>query len=314
MTISGHGDAIFWLRFYRGQPRDVAVLTNVPGNPAYSITNMVSRISDFVAKRFSVDLSELIVFEIWPRRDSRPSQTQQVTFTNDGTEKRPGWRDMRDAAHIDTAPFTGSPEWWDSDRDRIEALVDAPLPGLPEHEELYARVLALGGGTVDELWRPMFSAIDVRELPLPHNPSSCHWVPRFRAIEKRLAGCFADDELAAGREFLTTLSPEDRSLCEFHAADWAAIADESVRIIDELGSRSPDNYVAAVDDSPLAEPELGWLDSLFRDPIDVKGGSYTNGQHRGCALRFSGAERAAVVTGYESLGEVNTDWTYGGDG
>jgi hypothetical protein len=56
-----------------------------------------------------------------------------------------------------------------------------------------------------------------------------------------------------------------------------------------------------------------WLESLFRDPVFIGGGSYTNGQHRGCALRFSGAERAAVVVGYEFLDEFSTDWQYEGE-
>jgi hypothetical protein len=68
--------------------------------------------------------------------------------------------------------------------------------------------------------------------------------------------------------------------------------------------------------APLDLPtgDLRWLLSLFDNPINIEGGSYANGQHRGCALRFSGAERAAVVTGSEVLGHVCTDWTYLGDG
>ena len=64
----------------------------------------------------------------------------------------------------------------------------------------------------------------------------------------------------------------------------------------------------------MAKIERGWLCSLFDDPVFIGGGSYTNGQHRGCALRFSGAERAAINTRDESLGMVCDDWVYGGDG
>jgi hypothetical protein len=40
-----------------------------------------------------------------------------------------------------------------------------------------------------------------------------------------------------------------------------------------------------------------WLVSLFADPIVLseKRDHNVNRQHRGCGLRFSGAERAAVV-------------------
>ena len=61
--------------------------------------------------------------------------------------------------------------------------------------------------------------------------------------------------------------------------------------------------------------DLRWLVSLFEQPVIVTGGGYTDGQHRGCALRLSGAPRAVVVTGSEDvpLPRLN-DWQYEGDG
>jgi len=308
---SGREDSICWLRFYRGDPC-VAIVTNVPGNPAYSVTNMVSKVADHIARRFSVDIAELVLFEIWPRIESHEPKNQRVTFTSDGKEKPPGWRKSRDRPALDTSPFTGSPEWWSAERTDIETLVGESLPDLPSHETLYQRVLALGGGTSDQAVRHLFAAVDVRELPSPHNPSSCHWITRFRSIEEKY-GPTERDRLQAGREFLDGLTLDDRRKCPFHAADWAAVADASVHIIEELGRRDTGDYLSAVGSSGLAEPELMWLESLFRDPVFIGGGSYTNGQHRGCALLFSGAERAAVVVGYEFLDEFSTDWQYEGE-
>ena len=179
---------IYWLRSYKGAPRCVAVLTEVPGNPSLSVTNAISRVSAFVADRFLVDLSEL---------------------------------------------------------------------------------------------------------------------------DKQGVG----DKLEAGRHFWGTLSPETCALCRYHKADWAAIAEESVRVIEQLGPRDDDHdYVAAAQGSHLPRRDKEWLRSLFADPVVIAGGGYTNGQHRGCALHFSGAERAAVVTDLEPMGFVDTDEVYLGEG
>ena len=165
--------------------------------------------------------------------------------------------------------------------------------------------------------RPLFDAFAVSELPPPHNPFSCHHSQRFRRIAEQTqvgADSWREADLVAGRAFLGTFTPDDLRACRFHEGQWRAIADESVRIIDLLGRRDPEDYAAAARRSPLRKTDRRWLVSLFADPIVIGRSSYTNGQHRGCALRFSGADRAAVVCGYESLDEECVDWTYEGDG
>jgi hypothetical protein len=152
----------------------------------------------------------------------------------------------------------------------------------------------------------VFSVVNVRDLPPPHHPFKCVWVGRFRAIEQRLQPVTDgesdhDRELAAGREFLGTLSAWDRWLCSlchpYHRPNWAAIADESVRILEELGGGQEfETYVAAARRSGLREPERDWLEGLFfPEPIWIIGDHYEYGQHRGCALRFSGAKSVAAV-------------------
>ena len=163
----------------------------------------------------------------------------------------------------------------------------------------------------------MFAAIPVEELPPPHNPSRCKHLARFRRLVDLMheRGLSAEEATeAAGGEFLASLTPEDLGVCRFHRARWDLIASESVRIVDSLGRRDPEDYVAEARRSTLPARERRWLESLFRDPIDIAGGGYTDGQHRSCALRFSGAQQAAVVTGDELLGEESTDWKYEGDG
>ncbi len=44
VPLAGRPAGIYWLRFYRGTPRSVALLTEVPGNPSLSVTNAMSRV------------------------------------------------------------------------------------------------------------------------------------------------------------------------------------------------------------------------------------------------------------------------------
>ena len=178
-------------------------------------------------------------------------------------------------------------------------------------------MLALGGGTTEEIVRDIFEAVSVTRLPPPHNPAQCKHRDRFAPIsaQHQAAGKdWFDADLEAGCAFLATLTPGDLRTCTYHQANWKAIAGASVRILENLGPREPKDYLAAAERIRLRRRDRPWLFSLFRDPIIIVSSSYTNGQHRGCALRFSGAERAVVVTGTESLGEENADWTYLGDG
>lgn len=313
VPLIGDREGIYWLRFYRGAPRCVAVLTEVPGNPSLSVTNAISRVSAFVADRFSVDLSELIVFEIWPRTNEMSPAVKYLTFTGGGGSRRPGSRQQRPTGG--DLPFTGRPVWWSSKREEIEELVGVALEALPSHSELYDAVKAMGGGTGQESFRRIYTAVAVEKLPPPHNPSRCHYKSRYEKLRRELTTQGVEDELEAGWRFWSTLSPETCAICRYHKADWAAIAEESVRVIDERGPRDDDHdYVAAAQGSHLPKRDKEWLRSLFDDPVVIAGGGYTNGQHRGCALHFSGAKRAAVVTDLESIGYVDTDEVYLGEG
>jgi hypothetical protein len=170
---------------------------------------------------------------------------------------------------------------------------------------------------MDEQWRPVFEAVKVTDLPAPHGPFRCQHRDRFDLIYKReRAGAESWHEAArrAGRLFLASLTAADLKACSYHDADWKAIADESVRIIESLGRRDREDYDAEAERSTLAEEDRRWLVSLFAAPIVIGADMYTNGQHRGCALRYSGADRAAVVTGDESLGEELPEWIYEGEG
>jgi hypothetical protein len=287
-------DGIFWLRLYQGELKYIAVITEVPGNPSLSATNGAEHIADYVLSRFGIAAEDLVFFEVWPR-GALPTIGPQ----------------------IHRVQFHGSLKWDKLTMSDLEQYIGDKLPNLPDHEELYGEVLTLGGGNVQKVWRPIFDVVPVKELPFPHNPSGCKHIDRFAKYEdavreEDLAG--VDIQLEAGSRFLKSLTPREIRTCEYHKANWKLIAEESVRIVTTLGELDPEVYVDMADKASIPAKERTWLASLFYDPIHIGGGSFTNGQHRACALRFSGAPLATVVINEQLLREECTDWKYEGDG
>jgi hypothetical protein len=286
---------IYWLRLYRHGKQHVAVVTEVPGNPGLCVTNAIKRITRYLTEHFGVEDEHLVLFEVWPSGalEGIPLCWSRV----DGPADNPVWGQTTRAA--------------------VEAIIGGALDDIPEHDNLYARVGDRGGHVWQEQWRKIFVPMPVTELPSPHNPSGCAHAQRF----DRLAAAVRSEEWAgedrdseAGRRFLASLTAADRTSCRYHNPDWKAIADESVRILEQLGHCDTERYTQAARRSSLGDIDRGWLVSLFRDPIRVGGGGYSGGQHRGCALRFSGAQRAAIHVDEKRLADVCDDWTYLGGG
>jgi hypothetical protein len=293
----GHGrPGIFWLRLYEGPAGHVGIVTEVPGNPARSVTNGISQIAYHIGKHFAIAPHRLVLYEVWP--SGSPTG---------------------DSPDIHRVNLRGQTGWDKASRKEIEAHVGGALSRLPPHDDLYRRVLACGGGVTRKVLRSIFEAVPVLTLPPPHNPSRCRHSDRFGRTCHRQSASLAQrsevvQDLESGAAFLASLSPRDLDACPFHDAHWKEIAEESARIVQALGRGDTEIYVEAAHQAPLPSRDRKWLVSLFTDPIVIDGGFYTNGQHRGCALRFSGASRAAVVTGEEMLGEERVDWKYQGDG
>jgi hypothetical protein len=146
----------------------------------------------------------------------------------------------------------------------------------------------------------VFEPVSVTELPFPHNPFKCAHFDRFRGLDtKARRDRFRLSALESKREveqpFIASLTADDIAHCPYHQADWKRIADESIRIIDGLGRANTFAHWLAAAQSGLPDRDRRWLESLFADPIRISKDTYTNGQQRGCALRFSGATRAAVI-------------------
>jgi len=283
---------LHWLRLFRGE-QWIAVVTEIPGNPGQSVSNAMDEIVGHLRDSMAVRLDALRLFEIRPRGSPAAARTQVAEIT-----------------------LQPEPRWLRSSHAAIARLVGRALPGLPDHARLYQRVLELGGGNVEEQLRERFEPVAVASLPPPHNPSKCALHKRFLQIAARTPGAEVSWDTAriAAAKFICSLTSADRSRCPYHHADWKRIADASVEIVEELGPRDHADYARAAQRSRLPQRERDWLVRLFDDPVFVSAGAFTNGQHRGCALRFSGASRAAIVTGYDSMGTICTDWTYVGGG
>jgi hypothetical protein len=154
---------IFWLRLYqlRGG-RFQALVTEVPGNNGMAVGNDASMIHRAIARKFAIDPKTLDMIAIWPKL--RNFGAQRLERASYSLKTNPGWKQIS--------------------RAQVEATVGT-LPPLPDHAELFSRVLACGG-RVRETYRDVFEAIPVEELPPPHGPYQCEHIDRFEKMLGRL--------------------------------------------------------------------------------------------------------------------------------
>jgi hypothetical protein len=103
--------------------------------------------------------------------------------------------------------------------------------------------------------------------------------PALREASRADRVTSAAGQLALGRTFVDGLSEADRESCRYHQANSRAIADESVRILEELGQTTTRLYTRAAAESALSSGDRPWLISLFDNPVGISGTEgYTNGQ------------------------------------
>jgi hypothetical protein len=286
-------DGIYWLRIYAEGTKRVAVVTEVPGNPGQNVMNASERIVDEIERRLSPDSPMGWVYIVMPRGSAEPDRCLT-------------WR-------VEVAPEL---RWLDASIAEIEDVVGQRLAPLPPHDDLLWRVVTAGGDLEDQIEEPIYQAIPVDALPPPHAPWKCAHAARFEAMKAALGEAHvSDQELAAiGEKFIASLTADDIASCRYHAADWRSIAEESVRTLERSASTDREDLVAQARSSTLPPTELRWLVSLFQDPVVAHDLTYGNGQHRGCALRFSGATHAVVVRGFRTCRVDPGVWVYQGDG
>ena len=275
---------IYWLRLLCDDRSVVAIVTEVPLNPGMPMQENEDEIRSHIELILGVSMRQLTFYRVLPR--GYPLPESPVVLTKG-----------RSSISLNV----------------LEVSLGLPLPPLPENTELRTRVLELGGVAAKHERRTVFEAMSIANLPSPHNPYRCAHRSRFNNMREKER--WADDS-EAGSRFITSLSAEDIAACWWHqAADWAIVANESVRVVETVGRLMPEgNYRREARQAGLSDRNRPWLISLFEQPIIVTGGGYTDGQHRSCALRLSGAARVAVVTGYDNVVTRINDWQYMGDG
>lgn len=147
--------------------------------------------------------------------------------------------------------------------------------------------------------------IAVADLPWPHNPSECDWSGRFELVASLYPSSGHPDP-AVGAHWFLTLTDDDLEACGYHRANWKRIAEVSVNVFRSLATDGTlENALAAVEAHLADSSERRWCSSLFVDPIVCRpnGRAVTNGQHRACALRASGARLCVVDVGDAYVGE-----------
>lgn len=269
-AVHGH-PGVYWLRAFARGRRAVAVLTDVPWNAGGSAVNFIDQVSQEVGERVLPHAREIEWF---------------TTYVSSETESEGYFARVR--------IIPGERARWDPrlEREDLEHAIGRALPHIPDAAELKERVLEAGGVEEEPAPPRRFVLIEPSHLPPPHNPSRCGHYERFKSLA---VGPTRSDAIVAGTQFQDSLTSDDYRTCEYHQANWGDIVDVCVALLSQLGHEPDLNVVLErLASSSLSEDDRLWAWSLFHDPIVIGGGEYTNGQHRGCALRASGAPLVPV--------------------
>lgn len=283
--------AICWARVFSGPATSVITLTEVPANLGGGVINRVELFCRELACEMTLTNSRWFTCIPAGFCGMEEARWSEVTFGDPATLEIPTWN-----------PTTLAD---------VAAIVGGPWPGMPEHSALVQMVLDAGGQLEEPVPTTMFDIAPVETMPAPHEPFKCAHHDRFRAMRAQNS---AADEVEIGQRFIASLTADDYLACRFHAADWKKIAAAAVTAIRTHGSNPTRRQLdAACAAAGLTSTESGWFSSLFgSESIQLGGGQYLNGQHRGCAIRASGAAEFVVGRNAPGLGEATT-WTFLGE-
>jgi hypothetical protein len=276
------------LRVFDGACNRVVIATEVEDNPGMSVVNAIQALARDVERDFGEEPT--IWISHFPGTESMASHWSEVVV--DGPR----------------------PDWHRISREHAEGLVEAELLERSREEHTMEAVagprhplLALKDDEPDsEPLGSRLTVVPVAALPWPHNPARCPHHSRFEQISR----CYplrCRESGAPGAQFFLTLSESDFESCEYHEPDWYAVAQASVEVLEALSLDAElDDAIEATSGHFSSELELKALHSLFADPIiwTEEGSSITNGQHRTCALKASGAPLCVVETDGRQIDHV----------
>jgi hypothetical protein len=275
------------LRIFEDAGRRLVVATELDDNPGTSAINAVEALARDVARDFGPMATTLIVH----------------APAGEGETCSPIWSE----AAISDAGVA----WNRTSREQIQEIVGVALPE-PVMEEC-TMIFAGGEGhpllgliQADDDYLPLgarLTVVPVALLPWPHNPSRCSHHTRFDQLSEFYPpACWTKG--VAGAHFFLTLTGQDFSACSYHEPDWSRVAEASVEVLEALPYEAElEEALAAASGRIEKSLEADALRSVFADPIVWSPGSdmATNGQHRACALKASGASLCVIDTNGEPV-------------
>lgn len=269
------------LRLFASPDLYIAVACALDDAPGPSPINAAEDLHRDIAATFGVDPSRFRLVVFFPASDAEQPET---------------WKEITVGG--------SSAEFADSDRAGIEAIVGArihPLgPGpykisdVVDGDHPAARLAVPDEPEHD--WHRFLSVVDIADLPWAHKPFNCAHRREWGVMRAEMPSG-PEFDAAVGARFFLSLTPSQLAACPYHHADWRAIADASVRLLELLPA---DADFATVHKLAARlcpqQPEQDWLVSLFTDSIHFHDPSESigGGQHRACALRCSGAARTVA--------------------
>jgi hypothetical protein len=273
------------LRVFDAAGNRVVIATEVEDNPGMSVVNAIEALARDVERDFGEVPTTWISH--FPGAGAMASHWAEASVGDAGVD------------------------WNETSRGQVEKLVGVELSEPTREQHTMAAVGGehhplLGLIEEEEEYPPLGSrltVVPVALLPWPHNPADCPHHARFEQISQFYPpACWTTG--AAGAHFFLTLTDQDFRACSYHEPDWCRVAEVSIEVFEALPLEAErDEALAALSGRFKEKLEAEALNSLFTDPIiwSPASDTVTNGQHRTCALKASGAPLCVVDTYGESV-------------
>jgi hypothetical protein len=269
---------VYWLRIYRDAKSGVVIVTDIPANPGPDADRTDTQLVKLVFRDYLPANLNIRWFYCRPGRapvlfDWQRTVYYEMSFARSGMQL------------LDRGGEVS--------RSEICRAIGKPLDLLPSPDKVLEDAFSVGGKLQSPPRRDRFIILRASSIPPPMTADGCVHQKRFEQFvrSKGIDPSSTRKPVWVREEFFSRLTDTDYQACSYHQADWRSIADESVRLVRRYGECPSNKWVFdnAANRAELSEPDRRWLSSLFSDPLKWDGDNWGNGQHRGCALRASGA-------------------------
>lgn len=123
-------------------------------------------------------------------------------------------------------------------------------------------------------------------LPWPHGLFKCQYAERGKHIARSYPGGRRADQTAHA-ELFAELGDEEFAACPYHQGDWPAIVEAVLAFAEVDEDEEPERASELYAMDHLSPRDREWARRMLSDHIWWDDGSttFTNGQHRVCAMR-----------------------------